>query len=84
MGTIIDSLNLNKKVIAVARLKKFKEHVNDHQLEIVKEFAKEGYILDGTNNLEKQILKVKDFKPKKYQSNNDNFVNLIRDYINNN
>ena len=84
VGTIIDSLNCGKKVIACARLKKYKEHVNDHQLEIVSEFAKDGYVLDGTYNLEEQIKNIKKFKPKKYQSNNANFVNLIREYINNN
>ena len=84
VGTIIDSLNCGKKVIACARLKKFKEHVNDHQLEIVNEFAKEGYILDGTYDLENKINNLKKFKPKKYTSNNTNFVNLIRDFINNN
>ena len=84
VGTIIDSLNLNKKVIAVARLSKYGEHVNDHQLEIVSEFEKDGFIINGTNNLEKAISKLKDFKPKKYKSNNENFVNLISDYIDNN
>ena len=84
VGTIIDALNLNKKVIAVARLKKYKEHVNNHQLEIIKEFTKMGFILDGTDNLEEAIKKLDTFKPKKYSSNNDNFVKLIDDYIENN
>ena len=38
VGTILDALKLNKKVIAVARLKLYKEHVNDHQLQIIKEY----------------------------------------------
>lgn len=83
VGTIIDSLDLNKKVIAMPRLKKFKEHVNDHQLEIVNEFSKLGYIIDGSN-LEDAINKINDFEPKKYKSNNDNFVKLIENYIDNN
>lgn len=83
VGTIIDSLNLGKKVIAVPRLKKYKEHVNDHQLEIVNEFSKLGYILDGSN-LEQAIYKLDSFIPQKYQSNNENFVKLIDDYILNN
>ena len=84
VGTILDSLNLNKKVIAVARLKEYKEHVNDHQLEIIKEFSHLGYIIDGSNNLEEAIKQLDNFTPKKYQSNNDNFVQLIEDYIDNN
>ena len=84
VGTILDSLSLNKKVIAVARLKKYKEHVNDHQLEIIEEFSKEGYIIDGSNNLEEAISKINSFTPKKYKSNNDNFVNIIKEFIDNN
>ena len=83
VGTIIDSLNLEKKVIAVPRLKKYKEHVNDHQLEIVNEFSKLGFIIDGSN-LEQAIYKLDSFIPKKYESNNKNFVNLIENYIDNN
>ena len=83
VGTIIESLNLGKKVIAVPRLKEYKEHVNDHQLEIVSEFSKLGYILDGSN-LEEAIKKLDDFTPKKYESNNSNFVKLIDNYITNN
>ena len=84
VGTIIDSLNLNKKIIAVARLKQYKEHVNDHQLQIVSEFAKLNFIIDGTYDLERAILQLKEFKPSKYKSNNENFINLIEDYIDNN
>ena len=83
VGTIIDSLNLGKKVIAVPRLKEYKEHVNDHQLEIVNEFSKLGYILDGSN-LEQAIFKLDNFIPNKYESNNQNFVKLIDDFIENN
>lgn len=83
VGTIIDSINLGKKVIAVPRLKKYKEHVNDHQLEIVNEFSKLGFILNGSN-LEQAIYKLDSFIPKKYKSNNSNFVELIDNYINNN
>ena len=83
VGTIIESLNLGKKVIAVPRLKEYKEHVNDHQLEIVSEFSNLGFILDGSN-LEEAIKKLDNFIPKKYESNNQNFVKLIDDYITNN
>ena len=84
VGTILDSLNMGKKVIACARLKEYKEHVNNHQLEIVEEFSRDGYILNGTYDLEEKIKNIKSFKPKKYLSNNKNFVNLIREFINNN
>ena len=43
VGSIVTGLNKNKKVIAAARLSKFKEHVNDHQLQIIDNFSQNGY-----------------------------------------
>lgn len=85
VGSIIDSLKNEKKVIAVPRQAKYLEHVNDHQVEIVDEFAKAGYILEckNLNNLSKTLEKVKTFEPKKYTSNNSNMIKLIEDYIDN-
>ena len=85
VGSIITGLKNNKKVIAAARLKKYHEHTNDHQLQIVDNFAKSGYILplDNFDELDKVLQKAKKFKPKAYESNTKNFVKLIKDYIDN-
>ena len=83
VGSILDGLNASKKIIAVPRLAKYGEHVNDHQVQIIDEFASKGYIL-SCDNLEKLgdvINKLQEFKPKKYKSNNEKFVKLITDYI---
>ena len=45
VGTILTSLKNDKKIIAAARLKKYGEHVNDHQLQILDSFNQEGYVL---------------------------------------
>ena len=45
VGSIITGLKNNKKVIAIARLKKYGEHTNDHQLQIIEKFANSGLIL---------------------------------------
>ncbi len=86
VGSIITGLKHNKKVIAAARLKKYKEHTNDHQLQIIDNFTRDGYILplDNFDELDKVLDKAKKFKPKEYKSNKDNFVKLIKDYIDNN
>lgn len=47
-GALFSSIKKGKKVIAVARLAEYGEMVNDHQTEIVRKLAGEGYILDGT------------------------------------
>lgn len=79
VGTILNGLKNNKKIIAVPRLKKYKEHVNDHQLQIVSNFSDEGYILkvENINTLFDVIEYSKVFKPKKYKENNKNFVNNL-------
>ena len=45
VGSIITAIEQGKKVIAVPRLKKYKEHVNDHHLDIIKSFNDAGYII---------------------------------------
>lgn len=84
VGSIIDGLKNNKKVIAVPRLKKYNEHTNNHQLQIVENFKNAGYIksLNDISQLEKIISKIYTFKPKKYTSNNENMVELIDKLIN--
>ena len=83
VGSILNGITRNKKVIAVPRLKKYDEHENDHQLKIINEFVNYGYIL-GMNDLkyfESVYNKVPNFKPKRYKSNNEKFVNYIENYI---
>ena len=45
VGSILTGINKGKKVIAVPRLAKYKEHGNDHQLQIVENFSERKYIL---------------------------------------
>lgn len=84
VGSIVTGLKNNKKVIAAARLKQYGEHTNDHQLQIIDNFAKEGYIisLDEFDDLEKKLKNIKKFNPKKYKSNTNKFIKLIEKEIN--
>ncbi len=83
VGSILSSLKYNKKVIATPRLSKYNEHTNDHQKQIVKEFGKLGYIIPllDYSNFKKVYIKSKTFKPKHFESNNENFTKMIKDYI---
>ena len=84
VGSIITGLKNNKKVIAAARLEKYGEHENDHQLQIIENFSKEGYILSLENfdKLGELLKQVKKFKPKKYKSNTENMIKLVETKIN--
>lgn len=44
-GSIMKALNAGKKVIAVTRLEKYGEHINDHQIQNNESFASNGYVL---------------------------------------
>lgn len=83
VGSIIDALKYNKTVIATPRLKKYKEALNDHQIQIIENFGIEGYIIPllDLTELNLAIEKVKTFKPKKYKSNTNKMVKLIEDFI---
>jgi len=86
VGSVFDALKKDKKVIAVARLSKYKEHNNDHQLELLEEFSKEKLIIPVVemDELEPAIKKIDSFIPNKYESNNQKMVDLVSNYIDNN
>lgn len=84
VGTIITSINLNKPVVVYPRLAKYKEHVDDHQLEIAKAFSKKRYVLmcDEEDELISVINEAKKFKFEKYVSQRDNIIKTINIFLN--
>lgn len=86
VGSIISSIEKGKKVIAVPRLHEYEEHVNNHQIEIVKDFNDKGYIIgiEKVVELKEAIIKSKKFNQKKYEPNNKLMIKIIEDFINKN
>ena len=86
VGNILSALKANKKVIAVPRLAKYKEHTNNHQLQIVNNFYEKGYILRllETEDFKEVYEKAKNFEPKKWVNNNDLLISKLKEYIDNN
>ena len=84
VGSIEMALEQNKKVIAVPRLKKFGEHVNDHQKDIEKKLDEKGCLIgiDDVSKLGFALKKVKKFIPKKYEKpKNDEIIYIIKTFI---
>ncbi|MBR2828524.1 MAG: GtrA family protein [Bacilli bacterium] len=83
VGSILAAIKKGKKIIATPRLAKYKEHHNDHQKQIIKEFADKGYLLElrDFSKLDKMIEKSKNFKPKKFQSHTSNMIQMLEDYM---
>lgn len=84
-GSIVGPLKKNKKVIACPRLKKYGEHVDDHQIQIVEMFSDVGYILklDENDDIDKLVKEIKNRKMIKFISNTDNFIKSIKEEIDN-
>lgn len=86
VGSIISSIKLGKKVIAIPRLEKYGEHVNDHQIQIVESFAKNG-LIKGIFDIEKlgeTLEKIESFSPTVFKSNTGNMIKIIENFIDNN
>ena len=81
VGSIVSSIEM----IVAARRAEYKEHVNNHQEEIVKDFNSKGYIIgiENVEDLKQAIIKVKDFKPKKYKPNNQKMLEILENFIEN-
>lgn len=86
VGSIVSALKKGKKVIVVPRLKKYNEHVNNHQIQIARRFKQEGYVKYVMNMkyLGKTIKLMEKFEPKKYQNEQSNVISIIEEYIDNN
>lgn len=83
-GAIVGAVKREKKVIAVPRLAKFGEHVDDHQLQIIDQFTNMNFIVGvkDTNEIYEALELLKTMKFKKYISNTENIINEIEKYIN--
>ena len=84
VGTILTALKKGKKIIAAARLKKYGEHVNDHQLQILDNFTDEGYILalEDFDKIDLLLKQAKNFTPAKFKSNKKYFLKQLEKEIN--
>lgn len=82
VGTIFSALNMGKKVLVMPRLKKYKEHKNDHQVEICIELEKEGYILylKEDDDIDEKIKELKQKEFKEYKSN-DSYLKILKEVI---
>ncbi|WP_050641979.1 MULTISPECIES: PssE/Cps14G family polysaccharide biosynthesis glycosyltransferase [Clostridia] len=82
-GAIIGALKQGKKVIAVPRLAKYGEHVDDHQLQLIGQF-KELKLICECQDVEKisEALKtVKKTEYRAYVSNTEAIINSIEEFI---
>ncbi|MCD8119223.1 MAG: beta(1,3)galactosyltransferase EpsH, partial [Lachnospiraceae bacterium] len=78
-GAIIGAVKKGKKVVAVPRLAKYGEHVDDHQLQLIAQFTGSN-LISSCENLDELGQVLDEVKMKKfdhYQSNTDKYLKSI-------
>lgn len=86
VGSIITAIQSRKPVIVYPRLSKYKEHVDDHQLEIAEAFKKKNYVLccnDG-DDLYELVNKALKHSFNVYDSSTENILKLVGSFLENN
>lgn len=82
-GAIIGAVKKGKKVIVVPRLSKYGEHVDDHQIQLIKEFEGMGIIEPcyDIEDLPKAYNICIGKKYNAYESNTNTIINSIEEFI---
>lgn len=82
-GVIISAVKKGKKVIAIPRLAKYKEHVDDHQLQLLHQFDDLELICAcyEVDDLEDKYSGIRDMKFKSYVSNTHTIIASIEEYL---
>lgn len=82
-GAIIGAVKKGKKVIAIPRLSKYGEHVDDHQLQITKQFSDMNLSrsINKIDELEECLVEIEKLKFNFYVSNTKNILDSIEDFI---
>lgn len=82
-GSVISALKKGKKVIAAARLKKYGEHNDDHQLQLLSIFLEQRHILSWGEgeDLGEVIRQTDSFEPVPFQSGKERMFSILSNFI---
>ena len=84
MGTITMALKNHKPLLVMPRLKRYREHVNDHQVATARKFEELGHILVAyeTEELPVKIEELKTFVPRKREAQPHAVAERIARFLN--
>ena len=82
-GSIMESVKKGKKVIAIPRRMKYGEHIDDHQLQVVRQFKDLNLICecDDAEKISDALNLVKKSTYKKYVSNTPKIIDSIINFL---
>jgi UDP-N-acetylglucosamine transferase subunit ALG13 len=83
VGSIMLGLRKHKKVIAIARLARYDEHIDDHQIEILDVFSKSGAVLPwrGDGDLAVMLERAETFVSAGYPFGEEKISDAILNYL---
>lgn len=84
IGSISLAFNNNKPVLVMPRLRKYGEHVNNHQLHTAKRLEALGHVLVAVEaeELPEKIKQLKTFNPKHRKNQVDKVAERIKQFLN--
>lgn len=82
-GVIVNALKKNKKIIAIPRISRYGEHVDNHQIQLIDEFKKMNFIeaVYEIDDMKEAIKNVKKNEYNKYISNTQQIIQSIQEFI---
>ncbi|OSY02776.1 PssE/Cps14G family polysaccharide biosynthesis glycosyltransferase [Bacillus mycoides] len=82
-GSIINGVKKEKKVIGIPRMVEHGEHVDNHQFEIIEQFKNSNLIYGvfDVSEIENALKSVKDMKFRKYESNIENIIGVLENFL---
>ena len=83
VSTIVTALNYRKRIIVCPRLARYGEHVDDHQREIARAFAKKGVLLccEEGDDLAEMIASCEDKEFPEYVSQTNEITRIINEFL---
>lgn len=84
-GAIIGAVKKGKKVIAIPRLAEYGEHVDDHQVQLLKQFDEMDIICScyEMDDLESKLEEIKNKEFRSYTSNTQTIIDDIEEFLGN-
>lgn len=83
VGSILSGITKGKPVIVVPRLKKYSEHVDDHQIQIAEAFAEKNYVLlcNEKDDLGGLLLECSSHRFDRYISSRNRVISTVRNFL---
>lgn len=82
-GSLVSAVKSSAAVIAAPRYKSMNEHIDDHQLDITREFVSLGYVLPYfiDDDLGQVIKNCNEFQKKEFISGKAKIIDFINEYL---